>query len=257
MLQVTIPVHPLTRRILLSEYGAEPLRIDASDMVFTIMSALRGERCRDSTARAMLSTTITLQLSARLARQVETHKWSAGLALLKYHKDIMNRYAHAHMMCGRPAWGALQAFLATYGVTEDEYGLDTAYKNWQRFGWFFDGKNGDFRIQRRRKAGVNVATLPTARKNNRITMDAAALDALAASCLTELQTVLKDLPPRLGEWLRYYIYVEVGGHSKRTAARALRLQVHTVYRGVCHIRRRRQESATFERVLAPMLALTA
>lgn len=255
MVEVSVPCHPLTRRILLAEYGVEPIRVDRNDTIFVILTAMRGERIPEHKATALLSAQVRIVVQDSTARSIERNRYTTGFALLKYHKELLHRYTHAAVLSGAKAWNTIEAFLRAYNVTEEEYGTDTAYKNWQRWGWFFNKKNSDFRIQRRRKTGAKVATLAPLRRGQISPFSNAQLDAIADRALEALQSTFTTLPPRLGTWLRHYIYIGVGGYSKRTAARVLGQNTHTVYRGYCQIRRRREASAAFHAIVEESIAL--
>lgn len=255
MVEVAVPCHPLTRRILITEYGPEPIRIDRNDTIFVILTALRGERIPEAKASALLTSQIRILIQTATARNIERNRYSTGFALLKYHKEILHRYTHALVLSGAKAWNTIEQFLRNYGVTEEEYGTDTAYKNWQRWGWFLQKKNSDFRIQRRRNPGVKVDTLSQIRRSKISPFSNEQLNAISDRAFESLQQTFTVCPARLSAWLQHYIYISVGGYSKRTAARILGLNPHTVYRGYCQIRRRREASAAFHAIIRESIAL--
>ncbi len=257
MQNVTIPVNPITRRILLKEYASEPLTIEKGDTLFVILSALRHERLTHTKAKRTLTEDVTFCVNDRLARQMLRHQNGTGYALLKYHKEIINRHVLS-VISSNPkanAWSTLQAYLSSVGITEEEYGMETAYKNWQRFGWALEKKNSDFRGHRRHKKGVKTAIPATltpqrnGRKPAEPVLTESEIETISSRAFQAFVSIYKHLPPRFERWLTFYTYIHIGGHSKRTAARALSLHPQTVYRGFENIRKRANESQHFARFL--------
>ncbi len=261
MQNVSVPVNPISRRILLKEYKAEPLRIEKGDTLYIILSSFRRERIPLTKAKRMLTASITFCVNDCLSRDLLRHQYGTGYALLKYHKEVINRHVLSVLenTPGAQAWSTLQACLNTYGITEEEYGMDTAYKNWQRFVWARQKKNSDFRSHRRSKTGVKTNVLATllrqrnGRKPAEPILCEREIEEIAGAAFAVFVDAYKHLPPRFQNWLRYYTYIYVGKHSKRTAARSLNLNPQTVYRGYNNIRQRATESQHFARLLQETL----
>jgi len=255
---VSIPVHNLSRRILIAENKTEPIQVGKHDTLFVILSSLRGERIPITRAVEVLHAEVTFDLHPRLARYVAAKPYSIGFAILKYHKEIIHQHV-ASVLDYNPkasAWAVLKDYLDHFGINEDDYPMETAYKNWQRFGWNFQKKNGQKRSHLRRKTAVNIGKVATPKKHYyqgprpcTPVMEAPELDAIAATAAAALSTSLKGLPDRFPFWVQYYTYIRVGKHSKRTAAKTLSVAPQTVYRGYCNIRTRAESSQLFATLL--------
>jgi hypothetical protein len=154
MQQIILPCHPLTRRVLIAEYGQEPILLPNRDLLFSLINTTP-LRSRVSHERAfeVLTSTISLQVHDRLAARLKNSWDAAGFLLLKFHKDAACRYVSTMYGLGQDARPALQDWLKRHSVEEDDYSLDSAYKMWQRWIWDFSGKNKEYIARTRPNGG--------------------------------------------------------------------------------------------------------
>lgn len=251
MLTVTIPCHPLSRAIMLSEHGAEPIVLDSHDILFEIInSRITPDDLRQKT---QLTNFLELHINDRLAAHLSTYGHIAGARLYKFHKHLLCRYADAQVRVkgkghARPA---IQEFLNLYQVDEDQYSLETAYKLFQRFNWEIQKKNPHFLAQMRRKPGEVLS-----KKN---TGDHSAPDLPAelavARFMSAIQLRMKRHHRRLEKQVRAYIYIEVSGLSTRQAAERLGLPHSTAAYCARAMRLRCIRNKTYSSLLEEALAL--
>jgi hypothetical protein len=259
MLIVTLPVHPLTRRVLLKEYGAEPITMGDHDFLF---SQLTSAKLRDRTIRSaeVLSARITLCVHDALALHLNklSNARAAGATLFRLHKEMLVRYADAVTRtkgkgAARPA---IEQWLSLYDVDEDEYSTDTAYKLWQRWNWKLKEKNPHFAGQLRGKSGVKVSGKKGVRAKKarpleplKMTLSEMQIEAAAARFTTLVQSCFRRPPFRIAKQARIYYYMVYGQLSCRQAAGKLGHPRTTCDDAKRSIERRAAKNPTLRRLL--------
>jgi len=246
----------MSRAILLSEYGAEPVVLETHDFHFEVLSTrITPDALR---SKPELSQTIELSVNDRLAAHLAIHGQVAGSRLFKFHKQLLCRYADAQVRIkgkghARPS---IQEFLNLYGIDEDAYGLETAYKLYQRFGWEIRKKNPDFLGRMRRKPGAVLSEKRAGQKAPAPDADVIA-ELAVARFMCAVRARMKRYHRRLEKQARAYIYVETCGHTIRSAAELLEMPPSTVHHCCTAMRQRIGRNKTFSALLADALALPA
>lgn len=226
MKEVVLKVHPLSRGVLLSEYGCiEPLVIRQNDLVFPLLtSAPLQEFSNSKRAIPFLTATVTMRLHSEVANWLFTRPFHAGALLFKMHKDQMCRYAQASVKRGGDAWTSIQEWLYLHGVDEDAYSMEAAYKYWQRWNIGFREKNPQFFSRIRQKASVKTAKKMPESICLKMSLPPAEIDQALEEMLLRLQRPGKRrirVPKRFPGHARAYLYRELGGLSEREAASVL------------------------------------
>jgi hypothetical protein len=251
MLTVTIPVHPLSRAIILAEHGPEPVVLDSHDILFEIINTrITPDDLRNKSG---LTEFIELTVNDRLAAHLAEYGLIAGLRLFRFHKYLMCRYADAQVRArgkghGRPA---LQEFLNLYHIEEDAYGLETAYKLYQRFCWEIQKKNAGFFARMRRKPGVVLC------EKNKMEKSSPSLPAelAVARFMSAVQIRMKRHHRSLEKQVRAYIYTHHFGLSVREAANKLCIPFGGAAYCARVMHRRISKNPTYARLLEESLAL--
>lgn len=263
MLQVSIPVHPLSRAALLSHYGPEPIAIDNNhDILF---QHLAGHALRHS-ARCYphLSTEITFALTDELAIHISRHAAEIGARLYNWHKQQICLYALAHYRArgSGSIRAAIAEWLTIYEVDEDQYSVDTGYKLFQRYYWELSKKNPRFSGQIRRKPGDVLpnkkaprAILAQPVRPGVLTDTEAVPELAAARFLASAAEVFRRLPHRLPMQVRTYMYYSCAELTEREVALKLGLKKSTVHYHLHAIRRRSAVNPTFSKILTESTAL--
>lgn len=134
---VTLPVHPLSKRILLCEYGQEPIVLSRHDLLW---EAFRSDPENVSSAlneaKGTLSTTITIQLNSGMVRRLAKQgalSFRIGIHIHRVHLQKMYSYVEAFVRLGEDASEGIADFLSKYEVAEDEMAAETAYRYWHRY----------------------------------------------------------------------------------------------------------------------------
>jgi hypothetical protein len=263
MIEVIIPCHPLTRKVLLAHYGQEPFILENHDPLFDLLS---GSRIRPASRRAAdgLTHKAAFLVCDELALHMASHAHAIGIKLLRYHKQQLCWYTVAHVR-GRGkgvARTAISDWLLMHGITEDDYGLDSAYKLWQRFGWNFGEKNprfvghlqpkpgGHLSNKTRRRANAVLPVRPLIVRHKDIECELALGRFLGAYGSTFRRT-----PKVLPRHARVYVYVEVQGLSARDAARKLGIAHSTAAHAVSRMRYLMQRNPTVRHLWVASLGL--
>lgn len=262
MKSIELRVHPLTRRVLLSEYGAEPLRIGQRDILYSALTTGQSFDRNDLRfANRLLSATITLEVNDVLAEHLRV-KWRLiGLHLFRWHKDWMFRYTASMVRSGKSAKGAIREWLDLYDVGEDEYGADTAYKKWQRSGWFFKEKNPVFlnkllkaRGSKKVQKSGYYAKSKYPRKALSLYASEVKIELIAAQAASNLSSQLRRTPKCLHQQIRAYFYKEIAGLTDEQIGEIIgRVRI-----SVCKLRhslmRRADQNPFIRKVLAEYMA---
>jgi hypothetical protein len=247
---IEIKVHPMSKRILEAEYGAQPIQIGRHDLLFAYLcfSPLQ-DRLNYQRADVILSDKILIEVGKNFGYHIYKQAHLIGINLFRIHKDQMCRHAAFAVQQGKGVRPALLSWLEMHGIEEDHYGLDTAYKAWQRFRWKIEEKNTEFSIHFSHMAGVKVykkkrADIPLILEQDLIEIELKLSNFIA--CLNEQLKVRK----LFNGHARCYFYVVIGGMSFRKAAELLSVHFTSVRYGVTVV----QAWAAKNRMVAHCLA---
>lgn len=231
MVSFILPVHPLTKRMLLCEYGTEPIVFPSHDYASKILKT--APRRATTQARGdKLTCTLHLFVDIEIARHLSEHATMVGLNFLAYHQNLLCRFGDAgfHLTGRGGVKPAIERFLTIYDVSEDEYSSETAYKLWQRFSWSLQKKNGLFFAHSRAKSaaamGEKIQTSPArfpARKNPAPLPDMNKVVESLAAFLSEYQSVFKTAHLCVGRLARVWLYTRAARTSCRASAIALNI----------------------------------
>lgn len=213
---------------MLQEYGPEPLRITNHDLLF---QQLNYTRILPDTNLAKLQRSINSQikiyLNSKMARRIEQHGHQLGYHLYLYHRRRMMNWADAQTTAGISAMCALYTFLASNGVEEEDFSLETAYRYWSRHkarkkrieSLRLDRKAScEFRSLRNMNCTVRDLSIPLPEKQ---------VEELTEFFLIAYSDRVRQIPKTLPKQVRMYLYYEKGkrdvswisertGHPPRT-----------------------------------------
>lgn len=255
MLEVRIPVHPLSRAIILSEYGAEPVAIEPHDILFEVInSRITPDNLR---AQPELSSVLCLSVQDRRAAHLARYGLLAGHRLMKFHHHLLCRFVDAQMRAQGPRRqlkDAIQDFLNLYRIEEDMYSFESAKKLYGRFFSRNQQKNAHFVARLRRKPSGearNFSDDPPKTPE----IDALPAELAVSRFMSKIHFLMNRYHSRLSEQARAYIYVCEFGISSGAVAEKLGIPQRTVQHRCLAMRRRMAANPTYERLLAESLAL--
>ena len=265
MLSVTIPCHPLSRKMLLAQYGQEPITLDNHDPLFDVLSAPR-VRAVAAKNRSALSAEITFALDDRIAQHVAEHAIQIGLRIFRHHKPMLCWFVlGSYRAKGKGVvWGAIEEFLSIHNVEEDDYSTETAHKLFQRFGWNFDKKNGHFSGRMREKPGVKTSRKKQVRAKLckpiqplTIAMKDIEVELAIGRFLVSYSKCFRRTPGYLPKHARVYTYITMQALSVREAAEKLGMSRTGVQNCLASFRARLRRNPTVARLIEESVALPA
>lgn len=144
---VTLPVSVITLRYFEKRYEAHP-----APYVIKLADEFYNHLCFDpprlntsitKKTYELLSEEIALSLPPVLHKKLLQKKryLIAGNYLHRVIYSKMIAFIEAQVLAGVSAQGALKNFLSYYNITEDDFGLDSAYQAWKRYKRYFLPKN--------------------------------------------------------------------------------------------------------------------
>lgn len=255
-----MPCHPLSRKVLLAQYGPEPIALKNHDPLFDLMSGSL-QRHSAGVRNEHLSATITFSVSRTIARSLILSPHEIGWRLLRFHKQQMCWYAVSQVrLKGKgAAMPAIRDWLSLHDVEEDEYQLETAYKLWLRFGWDFDRKNAFFSARLRRKSEgrkeVECAKFQPLELRRTNSFSDIVVGLRAQSFLDEYRSKFKTVPKSLHKHITVYLLIHRQHLSQRDAAVKLEMTRYNVRSALQAIDQRAGRNRAFASLLASALAL--
>jgi len=238
--------------VLLAEYGSEPIRVAAHDILFSMLTHTRlRTRLKGSHIADTFRASITLDIHDALAAHIEARWEQVGSHLFRWHKDQMCRHAATVVRLGGYARPALAEWLRLHDVDEEEYSLETAYKLWQRFGWNFSGaKKPDFFARTSGKPGAQVGKNRRPHPNPVFTVPPRDIEAAAARLEETAAACLRAVPKSLRRHAHLYYYTVAQGLSQRVAAARLGIRRESVRYACRTLRNWSDTDPAFSRMLA-------
>lgn len=131
---ITIPVAPISRKILLTIHRELPIRLNNHDLLFHQLSYTR-VRLQSNTQKHQkaLTSSIAFVVSEKLASRLRNHVYEVGYHLYQQHKNKMMEYIEAQTEIDFEATASLKTFYNHYNIDEDDFDFETAYRYWKRY----------------------------------------------------------------------------------------------------------------------------
>jgi hypothetical protein len=259
MKDVVLKVHPLSRCVLLSEYGAtEPLVLNPHDLVFSILlSAPVREPAYIRRSIHFLTQPLELRVPDDAAEQLFQRPYHAGALLYKYHKDQMCRYAQVAVRNGGEAWSAIEQWLYMHDVADETYSMDAAYKCWLRWNANFSQKNRVFFGRMRSKSSVRLAKKTAVSVRAKMLLPEPEIEVALGAFLDALRQCYPGTPARFPHHARAYFYKAFGGLSEKQVSGLLGIPRATVGYGYRSMRNWLETTPSVRCALAKSTGLPA
>lgn len=131
---IEIPVAPLTRKILLAKHGGvEPLHLGHRNLLYQQMCYRQEETNYLPRHQQALTTYIKIDVHRHLWEKVRSKPWQVGYHLYNLHKQEFFTYMEGATAAGAEQKASLRKFFEKYGIDEDDFSEETAYRIWKRF----------------------------------------------------------------------------------------------------------------------------
>lgn len=220
---LTIPVSVFTRKLILSKFGSEPIKLKASDALTGELTCVKpGDESKVEKTLATLTDTINFELTPIVARHVNKKKWRVGLHLDDYYREKLNEYVCAKTEEGINATVAIARWCADRDIEIDvDISFDALYKDWQRYcqeqNQKKQQKNTAFFPRHNRTSVRTIGEKMTRILRHSTLFNDAALDAIIEAYMSQNAPYFKTLrgQPRkkLERQLQLYIYRVIGNHT--------------------------------------------
>lgn len=164
MFVVALPVTPFTYKALKFQYGPEKIEVKRSDALFKNLSKKTFTQ-KDFWAKKYCTKTIEVKVPEELKTHLENvNIWELGYMLhFSEVKDLLDTIEFVVFHLKQDAMSCIKNYLVARDIDEDDYPLETAYKNWQRRKEKKIGKKAQFRITKRHKRVFNCYSIPVAK----------------------------------------------------------------------------------------------
>jgi hypothetical protein len=131
---ISLPVAPITRCIMISDFGSEPITPSRKHLIWQKLHYSSGDHDSQS-ARIdnALTTFIDIIVPNSLVDHLDRYHLHVGYHLYITDIERMMHFTAALKSAGIPAMTALKMFYEKHGIGEDDFALESAYKRWQRF----------------------------------------------------------------------------------------------------------------------------
>lgn len=133
MKTITLPVAPLSRKILLTKFGQEPIHLGYRNLLYKQMCYNIPVTPWLERHQQVLTTTITIDIHRHLWERVRQKPHQVGYHLYELHKEMMFNWVAGKVTADYPQLYAIRDFLYQYNVEEDDFSEETAYRLWKRF----------------------------------------------------------------------------------------------------------------------------
>ena len=233
---VQMPVSPLSRAILIKEYGDEPIKFSYQSVAMMATYIRRPERENLNLITNTLTTHIEVVVTESVPVELKYNLHHTGLLLHRYHIERWMEWITALNSAGMPAMHALHNFMKYYEIEEDDYASDSAYRKWVRY-------TAKHRVKERTKTLLQskmdytthqkyaaLVPLPEGKLKNHL------LSIINKNAHIFITNSEAKVDARLVESLKLFLLKEHGGFTTRELVAKTQLPSNTIYRKIRMIR---------------------
>lgn len=250
---ILLPLSTFSAKILSTEYaGADPIAPGRADWLSDIIRIDRSRTQFTADDEAVVQSAVQINVPDWLAQHIERQGLRIGVVVHRLHLENLSRHMAACAMRypGKGlAMAALRDFYAHYGLSDDDFSQESAYREYSRFSKKFLAKgatNNSRRVLPQSRIWQHPD--PTVERINH-----AELDALCQELDERLARVRIRRVTVLSRHAHMYIYAVRGGRDIASICRRFKKHRAAVYRALAHIRERMKRDRKFARALKPLL----
>ena len=262
MIEVSLPVHPLSRAALLKHYGPEPICIPNHDVLFDqLAGTVRRHSGEDN---SQLKSRITLMVDDDIARHIHLNAQRIGARLLRYHRNLMFWYAATvwRIKGFGHAQPALADWLALHEIDEDDYSVSTAYRAFTRWQKNIEQKNAAFFGQMRGKMNPEIVLKKQRRRRRKynrfehpMLLSEVSPECALARFMASVAVLFRRTPKCLEEQARVHLYITLLQCSFREAAQRLHIKPSTAHSRYRSMQGRLRRNPALQRLMEQARAL--
>lgn len=250
MVTVQIRVSPFSRKILLTEFGgAEPVRPAKADWLADVLHIDRRHTNFRQRYFDALTTTIHIDLVDAAAERLRYQGNRLGVVLHRLHIEQLSRHMVAAKLIGSEAKEAMLIFYQHYGLDDDDFSMDSAYREYQRFQrTFFREKH----TKSAKKSAPVVLRFSRILQGEHVASERPTigyLNALSEYLEQELSRQPYRSRLRMLQQAVCYIYCVRGSMKPTEVARRTKRHLANVYKAIRATRRRMKKDVAFARLV--------
>lgn len=223
---LTIYVSKLSKKILLTEYGAEPLRFEKGSMLYDQMRTMRATKKKGFTQSTLdnINEPVKIAVYDGLANFILSKNVGIGLALHNYHREVMMRYVEAQTEVKIAINVAIGNFCSKYNITEDDYAYETSYR---RFSFFKSCRKKIYT-----NFGTKVLSASSLKMETFLKDTDQLLIAKSGAIIDALEKSRKRINKCAGKHMIWYVLYKYGNYSVREVAAKTGGCRNTVWNGI-------------------------
>lgn len=253
MATVYLPLSSLSRKILVAEYGHEPIVPGRADWLSDVLRVDRRDTQFQARALSAIQTGVLISVSPGLADQIARQCDRLGVVLHRLHIEMLTRIMLAASNSGNAAKTAMQTFYETYNLDDDDLSQESAYREYQRFRRAFFEKKSANSAKKNRHFVLPDSRIWQGTRPEKKTLTNAQLDALCCILDERLQSARIRRLRRLTLQAHLYIYAVLGRRNYQALARKFQRHPANVYRAMNTVRRRIRQDERFAAAILPIL----
>lgn len=250
---IFLPLSSFSAKIILTEYGTtQPITPGRADWLSDIIRIDRSSTRFTAEEESVIVTGLQMSVPDSLAEQIKSQGLRLGIVIHRLHIENLSRHMAACAMrfpSKGLAMAALRDFYDHYNISDDDFALESAYREYSRF---------------RKKFLANPATnkthrvLPESRvwqhRDNTVeNINQVGLDALCRVLDTRLVNARIRRHKVLARQAYIYIYAVRGGRDIAEISRRFKVHRANVYRAIQRIRLRLKSDRVFQKAIGPLL----
>jgi hypothetical protein len=250
---IFLPLSSFSAKIILTEYGSkQPITPGRADWLSDVIRIDRSQTRFTLEEESVIGSGIQVKVPGLIAEQIKSQGLRLGIVIHRLHLENLSRHMVACAMrfpSKGLAMSALRDFYTHYGISDDDFSLESAYREYSRF---------------RKKFFANPATNKTARvlsdsriwqrRDNTVNhINHEGLDALCRILDTRLESSRIRRHKVLARQAYIFIYAVRGGRDIGEISRRFKVHRANVYRAIARIKSRLRQDRHFSRVLSPII----
>jgi hypothetical protein len=250
---VFLPLSKFSAKILATEYGGQsPITPGRADWLSDILRINRSDTRFTPEEEAIIQSGLMIQVPPPVAQLVEAQSLRIGIVIHRLHLENLSRHmAACAIRCpGKGhATAAMRDYYQMYGLDDDDFSPESAYREYSRFSKKFLSKPAtNIAADVRPKSRVWQQADTSVQRINHEQLDriCAYLDERFAEARIRRVQILS-------QHAHMYIYAVRGGRDVAAIARRFKRHRANVYRALAHIRHRLKNDERVAKAMRPLL----
>lgn len=130
---IHLPVSKLTRQILVGKYGQQPFKFTPETSEYAVMYTMRDVDANLRKIENRCEVVVKVKVANELVRRNQIYAHQIGNNMHNLHISEMMAFLSGRYLAREDIKASLLIFYDLWGITEDDYALETAYRKWTRY----------------------------------------------------------------------------------------------------------------------------